>query len=51
MVSTLVIQSRIASFIASFSVPAPALTGITSAPSMRIRTTLGRWRRMSSSPM
>src|SRR5919107_5399504 len=36
---------------ASFSVRAPASTQATSAPSRRIRWTLGAWRRMSSAPM
>jgi tryptophan synthase beta chain len=40
--STLATQSRSASFIASFSVPAPEVTGRTSAPSSFMRKTLGR---------
>jgi hypothetical protein len=40
-----------ASLTASLSVRAPASTGTTSAPSIFIRCTLGRWRRMSSVPM
>ena len=51
VVSTFVIQSRIASLVASFSVRVPKSTGRTSAPSSSIRSTLGRCRRMSSSPM
>jgi len=39
--STLATQSRIASFIASFSVPAPEVTDTTSAPSSFMRKTLG----------
>jgi hypothetical protein len=48
---TLVTQSRIASLIASFSVREPEATGRTSAPSSRMRRTLGAWRAMSSVPM
>ena len=51
VVSTFVIQSRIASLVASFSVRLPNSTGRTSAPSRFMRSTLGRCRRMSSSPM
>jgi tryptophan synthase beta chain len=51
VVSTFVIQSRIASLVASLSVLVPKSTGRTSAPSRFMRSTLGRWRRMSSSPM
>jgi hypothetical protein len=47
----LVIQSRIASLVASFSVLVPNSTGRTSAPSSPIRSTFGFWRRMSSAPM
>jgi hypothetical protein len=49
--STVATQSRIASFIASFSVPAPDTTGRTSAPSSFMRNTLGCWRFTSVSPM
>ena len=45
------IQSRIASLVASFSVRVPNSTGRTSAPSSSIRSTFGCWRRMSSEPM
>ena len=41
MSSTLVTQSRIASFMASFSVPRPLVTGMTSAPSSFMRKTFG----------
>ena len=51
MVRTFVTQSRMASLIASFSVREPASTGRTSAPSSRMRRTLGAWRAMSSVPM
>ena len=51
MVSTLATQSRSASLMASLSVREPTPTGITSAPSIRIRATLSAWRRVSSSPM
>ena len=51
VVSTFVIQSRIDSLVASFSVFVPNSTGRTSAPSRPIRSTLGLWRRMSSAPM
>ena len=44
-------QSRNASFIASFSVRLPEATGMTSAPSMRIRETFSACLRVSSSPM
>ena len=44
-------QSRNASFMASLRVREPLRTGITSAPSIRIRATLSAWRRVSSSPM
>ena len=44
-------QSRIAAEVASLSVRAPASTGCTLAPSSSIRCTLGRWRRVSSTPM
>src|SRR5919204_192528 len=40
-----------ASLVASFSVLVPNSTGTTSAPSRPMRSTLGRWRRMSSAPM
>ena len=46
--STFVIQSRIASLVASFSVRVPKSTARTSAPSRRIRSTFGACRRMSS---
>src|ERR1035441_5211786 len=49
--STLVTQSRMASLMASFSVALPLATPSTRAPSMRMRKTLRRCRRMSSSPM
>ena len=51
MVATVATQSRNASFIASFKVAVPMVTGITSAPSMRILATFSAWRRVSSSPM
>ncbi|MNJ56796.1 hypothetical protein D3C77_523600 [compost metagenome] len=51
MLWTLVTQSRRASFIASFSVPVPAVTGITSAPKSFMRKTLACWRSMSVVPM
>jgi len=51
VVSTFAIQSRIASLVASLSVRVPNSTGRTSAPSRRIRSTFGAWRRMSSLPM
>ena len=51
VLSTVVTQSRNASFMASLSVLVPAVTGTTVAPSMRIRDTLSAWRRVSSSPM
>ena len=51
MVVTFVTQSRIASLTASLSVAVPEVTERTSAPSARIRSTFGAWRRMSSSPM
>ena len=44
-------QSRSASFTASFSVLLPDSTGMTLAPSSRIRKTLSAWRSMSSVPM
>ena len=47
----LAVQSRSASLIASLSVRAPAVTGMTSAPQSSIRFTLGAWRSMSFSPM
>jgi hypothetical protein len=40
-----------ASLIASFRVRLPLVTLTTFAPSMRMRNTLSRCRRMSSSPM
>ena len=49
--ATLVTQSRSASFIASFSVAAPDVTGRTSAPSSFMRKTLGFCRSMSVAPM
>ena len=49
--STLLIQSRKASFTASRKVREPLVTGRTSAPRSFMLKTLGRWRRMSSSPM
>ena len=49
--STVLTQSRNASFMASFSVLVPAVTGITVAPSIRIRDTFSACRRVSSSPM
>ncbi len=48
--STLVTQSRSASFIASFSVPCPEDTGRTSAPSSFMRKTFGAWRSTSVAP-
>jgi len=51
VVATFVTQSRIASDVASFSVLVPAETGTTVAPRSFMRSTLGFWRRMSSSPM
>ena len=36
---------------ASLRVPAPLVTGMTSVPSRRIRSTLRAWRSMSTSPM
>ena len=42
--STLATQSRSASFMASFRVAAPEVTGRTSAPSSFMRMTLGAWR-------
>ena len=50
-VSTLDIQSRMASLMASRSVREPLETGRTSAPSSFMLNTFGAWRRMSSSPM
>jgi len=49
--STLVTQSRIASLMASWRVRLPVATGITSAPSIRMRATFSACRRVSSSPM
>ena len=51
VVSTFVIQSRIASLVASFNVFVPKSTPRTSAPRSFMRSTLGFCRRMSSSPM
>ena len=48
---TLVTQSRRASFTASFSVREPLSTGITVAPSRRMRKTLSAWRSTSTLPM
>ena len=44
-------QSRSASLIASLRVREPVVTGITSAPSSRMRATLSAWRSVSTSPM
>ena len=51
MFATLVTQSRSASFIASFRVREPDITGRTSAPSAFMRITFGCWRSMSTAPM
>ena len=47
----MVTQSRSASFIASFSVPRPLVTGTTSAPSSFMRKTFGFCRSTSVAPM
>jgi hypothetical protein len=49
--STVLTQSRSASFIASLSVREPLVTGTTVAPSIRIRATLSACRLVSTSPM
>ncbi len=51
MDSTVVTQSRMASFIASLRVRDPAATAYTSAPSSCIRATFSAWRLVSTSPM
>ena len=45
------VHSRMASDTASFKVAVPLVTGMTSAPSRRIRYTFSAWRMVSSSPM
>jgi hypothetical protein len=51
VVSTFVTQSRMASLMASLSVREPERTGMTSAPSSRMRATFSAWRSVSTSPM
>ena len=51
MESTVVTQSRMASFMASLSVREPAATAYTSAPSSCMRATLIACRFVSTSPM
>ena len=51
MSSQFVIQSRIASFIASFSVALPSSMGCTVAPSICMRATFGACRATSVAPM
>lgn len=51
MVRTFVIQSRMASLVASLRVRLPAATGRTSAPRSFMRKTFKAWRLTSSSPM
>jgi hypothetical protein len=51
VVSTLATQSRSASLSASFRVRDPLVTGITVAPSIRMRATFSACRSVSVSPM